>query len=84
VAKHQTELGDLNEEVRARSEEAERVCNPIGRTTISTNQNPKPSRDYTTNQRVHMGRTRGLRCIFGRRFPYQSLLGREPFDSVEA
>jgi hypothetical protein len=29
--------------VRGRIEEAEGVCNPIGRTTISTNQTPSPT-----------------------------------------
>jgi hypothetical protein len=33
-------LRDPNGELRAKTEGAEGVCNPIGRTTISTNQNP--------------------------------------------
>jgi hypothetical protein len=37
TAKHWTEHKDPNGRVRGRNEEAEEVCNPIGRTT-STNQ----------------------------------------------
>jgi hypothetical protein len=40
AAKYWTELGDPNEEVRARTEGAEGVYNPIGSTTVSTNQTP--------------------------------------------
>jgi hypothetical protein len=40
---HQIECRDSNGEVRARIEGAEEVCNPIGRTTISTNQTPQSS-----------------------------------------
>jgi hypothetical protein len=35
--------GDSNGGVRERIEGAERVCNPIGRTIISTNQSPQSS-----------------------------------------
>jgi hypothetical protein len=34
ITKHQTEHGDPNREVRGKTEGAEGVCNPIGRTTI--------------------------------------------------
>jgi hypothetical protein len=40
AAKHQTECGNPNGEVRARTEGAKAVSNPIGITTISTNQTP--------------------------------------------
>jgi len=42
TAKQQTEHGDPNGEIRARTEGAEEICNSIGRTTISTNQIPDP------------------------------------------
>jgi hypothetical protein len=45
IAKHWTEHRDHNEGVRERTEGAEGVCNPIGRATISTNQNPQSSQD---------------------------------------
>jgi hypothetical protein len=41
AAKHWTEHRDPNGRVRRRTEEAEGVCNPIGRTTILTNQTPQ-------------------------------------------
>jgi len=45
AANHQTEQGDPNGGVREKTEGAEGVCNPIGRTTISTNQTPRAPRD---------------------------------------
>jgi hypothetical protein len=54
TSNHHTEHRDPNGGVRGRTEEAEGVCNPIGRTTKSTNQSPRTFRDYTTNQRVHL------------------------------
>jgi hypothetical protein len=54
TANHWTEHGDPNGGVRERTEGAERVCSPIGRTTISTNQTPPdlhrtkpPTKEYT-------------------------------------
>jgi hypothetical protein len=44
AANLQTEQGD-NNGVRGRTEGAERVCNSIIRTTISTNQNPRAPSD---------------------------------------
>jgi hypothetical protein len=40
TTKHLTESRDPNGKVRAKTEGAERVCNLIGRTTISINQTP--------------------------------------------
>jgi len=37
---HWAEQGDSNGEVREKIEGSEGVCNPIGRTTILTNQTP--------------------------------------------
>lgn len=45
AANHWIEHGDPNGGVRGRTEVAERVCNPIGRTTTSTNQTPRAPRD---------------------------------------
>ena len=55
TAKHQTEPGDPNGGVRARTEGAKGVCKPIGRTTISMRPTPPPklpgstlpTREYT-------------------------------------
>jgi hypothetical protein len=56
---HLTEHGDPNGGVRGRTEGAEVVCNPIGRTRISINQTPPHThtlapRNETINQRIHM------------------------------
>jgi hypothetical protein len=45
AVKYQTEHRDHNGEVRARTEGDEELCNPIGRTTISTN-HPSPSQAH--------------------------------------
>ena len=42
---------------RERTEGVERVCNPIGRIAIPTNQTTQSPRDQTTNQRVLMALT---------------------------
>jgi len=54
TANHCTEPGDPSGGVREKNEVAERVCNPIGRTIISTNQAPPelpgtkpPTNEYT-------------------------------------
>jgi hypothetical protein len=44
AANHQTEKGNPNGGVRGRTERADRVCNPIGRTIISNNQTPPPQK----------------------------------------
>ena len=43
AANHQTEYWNPNGGVRGRIEGAEGDCNPIGRTTLSTNQTPQSS-----------------------------------------
>jgi hypothetical protein len=54
TANHWTEHGIRNEGVRERTERAEEVCNPIGRTKISANQTSQSSKELNTNKRVHM------------------------------
>jgi hypothetical protein len=63
AANHWTEHGVPNRGVRERTEGDERVCNPIGRTTILTNQTPphspelpgtKPSTKEYTWLQMHM------------------------------
>jgi len=83
-ANHQTEHRDNNGEVRARTVGAEEVCNPIGRTTISTNQTPTklpgtkpPTKEYT-------GNTHGFSWICSRGLSYLASLGGEALGSVEA
>jgi hypothetical protein len=40
AAKHWTECGNLNGGGRGKTAGAEGICNPIGRNTMSTNQDP--------------------------------------------
>jgi hypothetical protein len=40
--------------VRERTEGAEGICNPIGRTKISTNQNPQSSQGQSHQPRAYM------------------------------
>jgi hypothetical protein len=61
AANHWTEQRDSNEGVRERTEEAKGVCNSIGRTMISTIQNPTPTPELpgtkpSTKEYIHMER----------------------------
>jgi hypothetical protein len=53
LANHWTEHRVPNGRVRERMRGAEGVCNPIGKTTISTTRTPQSSQGLT-NQGVHM------------------------------
>jgi hypothetical protein len=86
--KHQTEHGDPNAKVGARTEGAEGVCHSIGRTIILTNQTPQklpgtkpPTKEYTW---AGVGGTYGSSWIYSRRWPYQASLGAAPLGPVEA
>jgi len=53
-ANHWTELVDSNGGVREKNEGAKGICNPVGRTAVSTNQTPPelpgtkpPTSEYT-------------------------------------
>jgi hypothetical protein len=54
TANHWNEPGDPNGRVRGRSERAEGECNPIERTTVSTNQMPQSSQGLNLKRRVYM------------------------------
>jgi hypothetical protein len=80
TANHQTEHVDHNGGVRRRTEEAEGVCNPIGRTTLSMNQTPPPPR---SSQRLkhqpmntHQG-THGSSSLCSRGWPCLAPMGQE-------
>ena len=84
TAKHWTEHGDPNGDVRARTVEAEGVCNLIG-ITIITNQNPFPQSSQGLNhQPKSTGGTHGSNCINSRGLPYLASLGGEALGPVEA
>ena len=54
AAESQSEARDPNGGVKGRIEGAEGVCNPIGGTTISTNQMSQSSQGLNHYQRVHV------------------------------
>jgi hypothetical protein len=62
---HWTEHG----RVRERTEKAEKVCNPIGRITISTIQIPQSSQGLSHQPRSTHGGTHGSSCICSRGWP---------------
>jgi hypothetical protein len=65
AANHWTECRIPNRGVRERPEGVEGDCNPIGRTTISTNQNPQRSQGLSHQQRSTLGSS----CICSRGWP---------------
>jgi hypothetical protein len=70
---HWTEHGDPNGGVRGRNEGVEGDCNPIGRTTIPTNQHltTVPSSQRVNHQlKSTHGETYGSSYIYSRGFPY--------------
>jgi hypothetical protein len=75
--------GDPNGGGRVRTEAAEEVCNPIGRTTISTNQNPQISQGLNHQPKSTHGGTHGSSCLYSRGLPYLVSAGREVLGPVE-
>jgi hypothetical protein len=61
-----TEHRDLNGWVRGRTEAAEGVCTPIGRTTKATNQTPQSSQGLNHQPKGTHGGTHGFTCICSR------------------
>jgi hypothetical protein len=53
-ASHWTEWWDPNEGIRERTEKAEEVCKPIGRTIVSTNQTPHSSQGLNHQPKTTM------------------------------
>ena len=80
AANHWTEHRVPNGGVRERTEGAEGVCNPIGRTTISTNQTPQNSQGLSHQQRS----THDSSCICSREWPNLASVGGEVLGSVNA
>jgi hypothetical protein len=71
---HWTEHKDLNEGVRERTEGAEGVCNPIGRTTILTNQ----TQGLNHQPKSTHGGTHGSSCICNRGLHYETSIEGSP------
>jgi hypothetical protein len=83
-ANHWTEHRVPNGEVRERIEEAEGLCNRIGRTTISTNQNPQVFQGLNHQQKTIQWGTHGSCCIYSRGWPCWASVGREVLHPVKA
>jgi hypothetical protein len=89
TAKDWTKIRDPNREVRARTIGVERLCNLIGKTTISTNKTtpPVPSElpgiKPPTEEYIGGRVTHGSSWICNRGWPYVASLGGEPCSPVE-
>jgi hypothetical protein len=77
TANHWTEHRILNGGVREKTEGAEGVYNPIGRTTISTNQNPQSSQGLNHQPKSTHGGTYGSSIICNRAWHCQASMGEE-------
>ena len=86
-ANHWTECGIPNRGVIEKTEGVEGVWNPIGRTTISTNQTsppPQSSQGLNHQPKNTHGGTHGSICICSRRWPYLASIGGETLGPVKA
>jgi hypothetical protein len=63
---------------------AEGVRNPIGRTTISTNQTPRSSQGLNHQPKSTHGGTHGSSCICSRGWLCQASVGEEALGPVKA
>ena len=83
AANYGTEHWDNNGGVRRRPEGAEGICNPIGRTTKSTNHTPQRSQGLNHQQKITQGGTHDSTYIY-REWPYLAIMGGEALGSVKA
>ena len=81
TANHWTDHRALNGVVRKRTEVAEGVCNPTGRTTLSTSQSSQGLNHQPrgTHRGIH-----GSSCICSRRWPCGASMGEEVLGPVKA
>ena len=70
--------------VREGTEGVEEVCNPIGRTTISTNQTFQSSQGLNHQPKSTHGGIHGSSCICSRGWPCWTSVGGEALGSVKA
>jgi hypothetical protein len=83
-ANHWAKHGVPNGGVRERSEGAEGVCNPIGRTAISTNQTSQSSQGLNHQPKNNMeGGTHGSSCICSGEWPCWASMGEEALGPVK-
>ena len=67
-----------------RTEGVEGDCNPIGRTTISSNLTPQNCQGLNHQPKSSHGETHDSSCICRKGLPYLASVGGEDLDSVEA
>ena len=79
AANHWTEQGDHNEGVKGRTEEAERLCNCVGGTTISNNKTTQTSQRSSPKQ---SGSTNGSSFKYSRGLPYVATTGGKSLCTV--
>jgi hypothetical protein len=84
TANHWAEHGVPNGAVRERTERAEAVCNPIGRTKISTNQTPQSSQGLTNQPKSLHGGTHGSSPTCSRGWLCQASMGGEALGPWKA
>jgi hypothetical protein len=75
---------DHNVRITEKTEEAEGVCNLIGGTTISINQNPQSSQGLNYQSKSTHGGTHDSSLICSRGWPCLASIGREAFGPVKA
>ena len=83
AANHQTENGDANEEARERTEGAERVCNPTGKTKLSTNQPHHSSQGLKNQPMISHRKTHCPRYICSRGQHCLASMGGEAFGPAK-
>jgi hypothetical protein len=84
VVNHWTEHRVPNGGVREKIEGSEGVCNPPGRTTITTNQSLQSSQGLTYQPMSTHGGTHGSSHICSSGWSYQTLMGEEALGPVKA
>jgi hypothetical protein len=80
IAEHR----DSNRGVRGRIKGAEWVCNPVGKTIISTNQTPQSSQGPNHQPKSTQGGTHGSSFLYSREWPYLVSMGWEALCPVKA
>ena len=83
TASHWAEHGDLNGGVRRRTEGAEGIYNPIGRTTIS-NRSTQNSQGLNYQPKCTYWGIYGSSFVCSRGWPYLTSVGGEALSSVKA
>jgi hypothetical protein len=81
---YRTECRDPNKGVRGRNEGAEWICNPIRRTTMSTNQNPLELLGSKPPIYEYKWRDEDSSCICNSGCPYQASVRGEALGPVKA